>query len=172
MTTKILAVLQPSSPAGRLMDCRGEHLFWFPASLNSHVERQSSDAGTGSPLIQRQVLSVIRKSPSPSPVPGLFVAIYPTAILGRVKTIGIDAVERMARRFRPQVSVETFERCEPAIANANAAPAIVRVIINLLVVAALLHRHPGSVFRAATQSMTSSWHTANCSGLFRGCQVG
>lgn len=69
----------------------------------------------------------------------------PSAILGRVVPINVDAINHEAIRARPHISGEGVEIVDPSITNADAAPAIVLELFHSGVSASILHGRPHSV---------------------------
>jgi hypothetical protein len=78
---------------------------------------------------------------------GLLLRRCPTAVLGRVRTIVIDAINRMADgRSFAHVLEECLEAITPAIAYCNSARAIFGIIASTRIQAAVLESLPSRVF--------------------------
>ena len=76
----------------------------------------------------------------------------PSAILGRIWTVVVSAINPMLRRWlAAHVSEEVFERI-PAVAHCDASPAIVRELFVASIIAALLHCFPSAIFRCFSVS--------------------
>lgn len=81
--------------------------------------------------------------------PRLFMVSRPAAILGRVRTVIVDAIKRMGCGWaRTHIGEEIWERIAPAFANRDSSPPIPLVAGGAWIQAALLHRKPRMVFGA------------------------
>lgn len=70
----------------------------------------------------------------------------PAAIIGGIIAAGIFAVKRMSRWARSQVHKEGREVISPALADANAAPAVVLIVSPVASIAAPPHFNPTCIF--------------------------
>lgn len=80
----------------------------------------------------------------PSSVGGLLLAGCPSAISGFVVPVIVDSVDGQVARPRAHVGVEDSE-VQPPITDLDAAPAVVRVVFVMGVLAASAHRRPDVV---------------------------
>lgn len=79
----------------------------------------------------------------------LLVACRPANIARLVVAVVVDSIQRQAhRRTRADVCIERFETLAPALADLNAAAAIVFVFLHFGVVATLEHVPPDGVLGA------------------------
>lgn len=82
-----------------------------------------------------------------SRVPVLLASCGPSAVSGRVITVVVDAVDGVRLRWlSAHIGQEVLEGMQPAFANPNPAPAVVRKAKAFRVIAAGFHRKPRRVF--------------------------
>ena len=79
--------------------------------------------------------------------------VSPAAVARLVVAFVVDAVKRVIRRSRPHIGIEGLKRVAPAIAQANAATAVVLIAIRARVVATAFQRPPSLVFAAIRAAM-------------------
>jgi hypothetical protein len=88
------------------------------------------------------------RAPRLAAIVGLFLLRRPAAILGRVRAVVVDAVERVKlRRTLSHVREERFEAVAPAVADRNSAATVVGVARCLRIQAPVLHLLPRAEFR-------------------------
>lgn len=77
--------------------------------------------------------------------------IGPTAILGCVRTIVVDAINRAVWRWSsPHVGQEVGKRVQPAVAHRDAAPPVVLEMLRPWTQATVFHCRPNPVFGRST----------------------
>ena len=137
----------------------------LPGALLPNYRWQATDNVTGAilPLEQsvfaRDDASSVgtedRISPQPSIV-RLFFSCGPSAIFGRVGTVVIDAVERMAwRRFVAHVFVERYKRFPPTLAHRNTSATVVTEGSIGAAIATRFGANPRMIFRRVLSAMLS-----------------
>ena len=78
----------------------------------------------------------------------------PSAVLWRIRTIVVNAVNRIARAWaRSHISIEGGEVRFPAVTHNNSAPAIVVICAMIRIVASGFHANPYLVFRELGQAV-------------------
>ncbi len=120
-----------------------------PASVNSSHNDVLGDAGFASPLTDTHSLPVVRKHSHPPAVVALFHLCRPSAVIGLIITVIVNAINAVVgRRLWSHVGQEVEERILPPLAHRNPTPSIKMVLGVSRVVAALPHGPPARVFRA------------------------
>ena len=71
----------------------------------------------------------------------------PFAVVRRIVTVVIDALDGKPFRARPHVGVEIFKRLVPSVAYNYAAATIARVRLSFAVIAPFMHSAPDVMFR-------------------------
>lgn len=90
----------------------------------------------------------VPKNRPPAPVTALFFRCRPSTILGRVRAVIVNTVDRVTwRRTAAHVRQECFVRAAPAGTDHNAASAVVWIPLVFGIGAALHHRGPRMVLR-------------------------
>lgn len=91
-----------------------------------------------------------------SAVAGLFPGRAPSAILWRVITVCVDAVQRVIRRgARPHVGEKRFKGSRPSVTDGNSSCPVILVAVHARVKASSFHCSPYAVFGAVSQIMSA-----------------
>ncbi len=99
--------------------------------------------------------SRITRRPTVSGVLVLLASRGPSAILGRVVAVVINAIDGVRLRRAPaHIGQEVLEGMQPAGANLNPAPAVIREADAFRVIAAGFHREPRRVFDRGAVALT------------------
>ena len=105
---------------------RGQSARGRPSDIQSMADRVSVESDALGPLDERQGFSLEGQSPIAALVACLRVPNGPSAVLGRVRTVIVDAVNRMPPRWaRPHIVVEVRERDAPAVTDSYPASAVI-----------------------------------------------
>lgn len=112
------------------------------------VQRSVWLSESGGPIAQRHTETVKCNNAIASIVSVLFRICRPSAVIWRIRTVVVDAVNCVARRRpRPHIRPESRKRSAPALAHDNATCAIVRIATTVRVITALFHAVPCSIER-------------------------
>ena len=133
-----------------------QRAFYGPTTENPTVQRLIFDSNFGSPSGKTHCISHVRYQSVSASVPSLLFCGSPTTIPRLVAFRAIDSV--VAVRFGwflAHIGVEVLERFLPSLAYCNAVSAVVRKGFHVLVVAALLHCLPRSVFWRVNHTVLS-----------------
>jgi hypothetical protein len=122
--------------------------FKRPMRFESMKNCAARNAGHLRPFGHGHGAAVVSKQAIASLVSLLGFPIDPSAILGAVRSISVDAVKRIfARWARPHIGEEVSERF-PAIADTNATPAVIVKHDALRITTAAAHALPDFIFRS------------------------
>jgi hypothetical protein len=124
-----------------------------PAALEPFEDYQAADLRLLSPRGEGSAFAAPFNVVVTARVAGLFFLGRPTAILRRVRTVVVDALNRLAWLTRPHVEIERHEVVKPTFAHGDPAPAVVGVRLVFRVVAALLNAAPALVLRSPTPAV-------------------
>ena len=128
----------------------GQSLFKAPPAMKSLHDKVVVCVACAGGLLQRHLLSIKLYTNIRSTVVLLFVHCRPAAIAWRVRTVGVDSIQRMQRGWaRPHVSIKGLETVAPPVAHDDPAPAIGLVAIIVWVVAAVFCTSPNAVLGRA-----------------------
>lgn len=121
-----------------------------PSLIYSGEQSGGVDPTAFAPLGERQRLAVVGQTKIRSNVSSLLNLRSPSAVLGSVGAVVVDAVEAVSRSWtRSHVGVEVLEG-PPSLADRDPATSITSI---LGVLATILHRDPSAVFRTSSQPM-------------------
>jgi hypothetical protein len=118
-----------------------------PASTEASVDRACAVPSPPSPFMQVRGLAESGEHHVAALVGPLLSHRRPSAILWRVWAVVVNSVDGvLGRRARPHVLKERLKAVSPAVADDNAAPAVVREGLVARGVASLAHTTPCRVF--------------------------
>lgn len=149
-------------PSSDFSDWHSERSLNGPAEhVNAICDSSSIDAGFSLPFRQMAVPSGKREYSRVALVASLLSASGPSAVAWRVRTVVVDAFDRMARRWcRSNIRNERLERLPPVVSHYDTAPAVAWIFAPRRVVAARLYSEPDFVLTRVPQSMNKS-HATN-----------
>ena len=124
------------------------------AEAEARLDRRGGDAGALCPIGSDHRLAERDDHKALAGVASLLFRRRPSAVLGAVPAVVVDAVDGVrGRRLRSHVRKEALERLAPPLAHGDPAPAIGGERLAAGVAAAILHRLPRLVFfRRATHA--------------------
>lgn len=124
-----------------------------PAALQALIEREPGNAGASRPRAQAHCLSVVRDRFRERAILALLKATRPSAVVGCVRAVAIDAVNRVFRGWAPaHVGQEVLERLAPAVTNRDASSAVAVVVLGVWIKATFAKVTPRAIFRAAIRA--------------------
>lgn len=133
-----------------------QRTFNCPAAGQSRSQCQRGDADLSAPISQRFSFSCILKHPITSSVVGLLDARGPLAILRRIVSVGVSAIQGVLVRWtRPHIIQEVLERLRPSLAHSDSSATIVRMFR----FAAAFHGCPDSKLSRLTFAMRNRFFT-------------
>ena|SRR3990167_4516707 len=138
------------SPDFKCDEWLGQGAFDRPTQVEPSIQRSDGDTAVPArPFSNGHSTTAERQESIIAPIPGLFHASGPTAILWSVRPVVVDAFNRMNRRWaRSHVGKERFERCRPLRAHRNAAATIVAIVLSFRITDAGLSLIPDTSFRS------------------------
>ena len=98
-------------------------------------------------------------------VVSLFLGSGPPAVVGSVRSVVVDAVERQAGRGLAHISKE-IDEVEPAFANGDAASAITVPLVIFGIEAPSFHAGPANVRTASFKSISMTMSILGCCRSF------
>lgn len=139
--------------------CQGA--IYGPTALKSPIEyffRQSSECH---PFNEKSAFALMFQMSVCAPISRLLHWRGPAAVVWRVRTVVVNAVNRVSRRWAwPHVS-QKCSKVKPLIADANAAPSIESTC---RIGASLFHAYPSLILRRTAASRMpmcqTRWHSA------------
>lgn len=137
------------------------------ASLHALLKRVSMNAADPAPFGQGVRLSVCTEISTNTPIVHLNAPRGPLAISGFVIAVVVDALKRQLRSGLAKVREEVLEAL-PALANLNAATAVVGKVRVIRVLAALPHPHPDRVRSRAGFPVRDPDHAPSISEYMNG----
>lgn len=144
--------------------CLSEGFIDWPAFSESVAERGDFNSGDLRPFGNRLRLAAISDSSVASTVALLRQPISPPAVLWRIRTVVVDAINRVMFGWAwSHIAQKCHEAIAPFIAHNNTASAIASVRVVIRVVAAPLCATPDYVLRSLRQAMrgvASGFHSA------------
>lgn len=135
-----------------LTDRRGQSAFSGPSAPQSFPDCASVDTVFRSHLGKRGGFAFVRKQPITMPIVLLFDPCCPTAVLGTVRSIHVDAIKRRPRRRISHVGIKRLN-VEPAFTNGYPSTAVVLKFVMFWIRAAANHAVPTFVRACPMQSM-------------------
>lgn len=129
-----------------------QEFFWRPPSMVSPRQRRSFDSYLSGPLSKSQGFPLMSYKHRASSISALFAAGGPSAILGRIITIAIDAIERFTVRPVTHICKEILEQL-PSFANLNAPTPVIRVTNTTGGPAPGKHSAPDTMYLGVSHSM-------------------
>lgn len=134
-----------------------QRAFEIPSVYEASAERPESQPCAPRPFCETMRLVIEGESSAvPSshlaPIVALFLQCRPSAILWRVRTVVVDAIQLAPRWLWPHVGEERAEVVTPAVTHGDAASAPVRVARVSGVVTARFRVAPGVILWRATAS--------------------
>ena len=127
---------------------RENSTLWSPSSLDAPFECAIWDAFFASPIFHALRFPFSGNPDGNATVSDLLVPRRPSAVVGAVVAIIIDAVKRVFRGwFRPHIGVEVLERFQPASANRYAPSPVSIEVFVIRIRASLFHAPPRRKFK-------------------------
>lgn len=123
-------------------------LFVWCTMIKARSESRIAYAKNIGPFGKRMSFAFVRDVPIHAGIVGLLFCGCPTAILGRIRTIVVDSVNRQSRLWPwSHISIESCKVGAPSLAHDNTAFSIVVIRSMIGVVAARFHADPYLILR-------------------------
>lgn len=133
-------------------DCL-KHSFRWPSAAKPDANRLVPDSKLRCPLSKRHSDAVECQSMVMAGVVGLFKAVSPSAVVGRVRAVVVAAIKCVSGRAAAHVFAERGEVVQPVFAHHNASGSVVSEMLVLRVVAPVLCRNPRAVLAGTVLPM-------------------
>lgn len=125
-----------------------KHLIYWEIALYPHFYAAARDAEFARPFCQCSSYSLVGNQMIVSFVVSLLKAISPPAIIWRIVSIIVNALNRMTRRWSlPHVGVKILEGIDPAVAHGYTTTAVSWICRNVRVCTSRFYVRPTSVLR-------------------------
>lgn len=119
---------------------------YVPATDQAPFDRRSAEAGLFGPCGHRLRYAVERQDSVVPSIALLNCGRHPSAILGAIRAVDVDAIQRMTDWARAHVGQEVIEQ-RPSLANSDTSPTVQMEFPVTRVGASLNHASPGIALR-------------------------
>lgn len=135
-------------PPAAIVRADGQSVFYCPAIIKTPAQTAFGDTRNSCPFSQSASLPSVGNKAVIVFVVRLLQRGGPSAIIGLVIAVSVNAIHRMLRAGAwPHIGIEVVEGFSPTGTYLNPSPAIIMIFRAVWVVASLIHRAPGVVFR-------------------------